>query len=158
MKSSSVGPSGSAKPALVNIRVGADTAQSTMQTVGRRVQSSVTKHGISRALMWTELYALVSSEPTRDPESECDGAVSDYSCVTVPVIGVSNPDLTAKRPDPPAKFPVISAANSHSKPLISRIQLDYFGQFQAQKPQKYPVLETRSLQTASTANKINKLR
>ena len=38
----------------------------------------------------------------------------------VPVILVATPDLTAKRPDAPAKFPVISAANSLCKSLILR--------------------------------------
>lgn len=69
----------------------------------------------------------------------------------VPVILVATPDLTAKHPDAPAKFPVISAAYSHCKSLILRIQLEYSGLFQARKPQKYPVIETRSRQTATTA-------
>ena len=77
--------------------------------------------------------------------------LQETSGALVPVILVATPDLTAKRPDPPAKFPVISAGNSHFKSLILRIQLAFFGQFQALKPQKYPVIETRSRQTASTA-------
>jgi hypothetical protein len=77
-------------------------------------------------------------------------SLQETSGALVPLILVATPDLTAKRPDASAKFPVISAANLRCKSLILRIQLAYFGGFQAQKPQKYPVIETRSRQTAST--------
>ncbi|MEQ1716336.1 MAG: hypothetical protein ABL907_10185 [Hyphomicrobium sp.] len=69
----------------------------------------------------------------------------------VPVIGVAVPVNAANHPDPAAKFPVISAAYFLFKSLILRIQSAHGGRIQAKKPIKYPVIETRSPQTAYTA-------
>ena len=91
------------------------------------------------------------------PRTMGERSLQETAGAWVPVILVATSDLTAKHPDTPAKFPVISAGNSRCKSLILLIQLAFFGQFQAQKPQKYPVIETRSRQTASTANKFNDL-
>jgi hypothetical protein len=70
----------------------------------------------------------------------------------IPVILAPPPVLEAVLADPAAKFPVNSAYKIVANALILRMKLALFVVFQARERRKYPVIETRSRQTASTAN------
>jgi hypothetical protein len=69
----------------------------------------------------------------------------------IPVILAPPPVLEAVLADPAAKFPVNSAYKIVANALISRMKWELIVVIQARKLQKYPVIETRSRQTASTA-------
>ena len=96
--------------------------------------------------------------PTVPPRQRSAWVAPDEgSAAAVPDTGGCDPVPAAQDPDRSAKFPVISASYLSSNTLLYRYKCDFWRHIQARKPRKYPVTETRSPQTASTANKINDL-